>query len=170
MARPFKILYEYFALYCSLSLLGAAVPDLVGVRAAAVCSASGAARHRAGPLRGIMAGFRFYAWSLSVTRAYRLDMRDIDRCAAAHRRARAESSQPHRRAADPDAPPEHRLRHEIRTHEQCISRIRRAPGALCPQRLAAADDQGVGRAFAPRLRAAAVSRGHSHQALADQPH
>jgi 1-acyl-sn-glycerol-3-phosphate acyltransferase len=28
--------------------------------------------------RGIMSGFRIYAWSLSVTRTYRLDLRDID--------------------------------------------------------------------------------------------
>ncbi|MGA2779841.1 MAG: lysophospholipid acyltransferase family protein [Steroidobacteraceae bacterium] len=78
MARPFKILYEYFALYCSLSLLALlcltwsvfALPLYVLLPA------------RPGTALGrfvIMAGFRFYAWSLSVTRAYRLDMRDIDR-------------------------------------------------------------------------------------------
>jgi 1-acyl-sn-glycerol-3-phosphate acyltransferase len=77
MLRPLKIIYEYFALYSSLSLLGLIcltwsvfalplyflVPRRIG-------TAIGR--------RGIMTGFRLYAWSLSVTRAYRLDLRDID--------------------------------------------------------------------------------------------
>src|SRR5712671_4913902 len=58
MLRPLKIAYEYFALYTSLTLLGR-IGTAVG-------------------RRGIMSGFRLYAWSLSITRAYRLDLRDID--------------------------------------------------------------------------------------------
>ena len=76
--RPFKILYEYFALYSSLTLLGL------------ICLAWSAFAlplyyllpRRVGtavePWRGIMSGFRIYAWSLSVTGTYRLDLRDID--------------------------------------------------------------------------------------------
>jgi 1-acyl-sn-glycerol-3-phosphate acyltransferase len=77
MARFFKILYEYFALYCSLSLLGFiclawslialplyfVLPESIGTRVGR---------------RGIMRGFRLYAWSLSATGAYRLDLRAID--------------------------------------------------------------------------------------------
>ncbi len=77
MPRPFKILYEYFALYSSLTLLGVicllwsafALP-LYFVLPERIGTAVGR--------RGIMTGFRIYAWSLSVTRCYRLDLRDID--------------------------------------------------------------------------------------------
>jgi 1-acyl-sn-glycerol-3-phosphate acyltransferase len=77
MPRYLKIVYEYFALYSSLTLLGLiclawsvfALPlfFLLPPRA-------GTAIGR----RGIMMGFRIYAWSLAVTRVYRLDIRDID--------------------------------------------------------------------------------------------
>jgi len=77
MLRPLKILYEYFALYCSLTLLGLiclgwsvfALPlyFLLPRRA-------GTALGR----RGIMYGFRIYAWSLSITRTYHLDLSAID--------------------------------------------------------------------------------------------
>jgi 1-acyl-sn-glycerol-3-phosphate acyltransferase len=77
MLRPLKILYEYFALYSSLTLLGLicltwsvfALPlyFLLPRRA-------GAAVGR----RGIMCAFRIYAWSLSVTGTYRLDLDAID--------------------------------------------------------------------------------------------
>ncbi len=77
MPRYLKIAYEYFALYSSLTLLGLiclawsvlALPlyFLLPPRA-------GAAIGR----RGIMLGFRIYAWSLAITRVYRLDIRDID--------------------------------------------------------------------------------------------
>ena len=77
MPRYLKIVYEYFALYSSLTLLGLiclawsvfALPlfFLLPPRA-------GTAIGR----RGIMLGFRIYAWSLAVTRVYRLDIRDID--------------------------------------------------------------------------------------------
>jgi 1-acyl-sn-glycerol-3-phosphate acyltransferase len=77
MLRPLKILYEYFALYSSLTLLGLiclswsvfAVP-LFYILPRGVGTAIGR--------RGIMSGFRIYAWSLSVTRAYHLDLRAID--------------------------------------------------------------------------------------------
>ena len=77
MPRYLKILYEYFALYSSLTLLGLIcltwslfalplyfiLPREIGTRVGRC---------------GIMRGFRLYAWSLSVTRTYRLDLRAID--------------------------------------------------------------------------------------------
>src|SRR5271163_4873870 len=77
MLRPFKITYEYFALYSSLTLLGLicltwsvfALP-LYFILPRRIGIAIGR--------RGIMSGFRIYAWSLSVTGTYRLDLRDID--------------------------------------------------------------------------------------------
>jgi 1-acyl-sn-glycerol-3-phosphate acyltransferase len=77
MLRPLKILYEYFALYSSLTLLGLicltwsvfALP-LYFILPPRLGTAVGR--------RGIMSGFRIYAWSLSITGTYRLDLRDID--------------------------------------------------------------------------------------------
>jgi 1-acyl-sn-glycerol-3-phosphate acyltransferase len=77
MPRPLKIAYEYFALYSSLTLLGLiclvwsvfALP-LYFILPRRIGTAVGR--------RGIMSGFRLYAWSLSVTGTYRLDLRDID--------------------------------------------------------------------------------------------
>ena len=77
MPRPLKIIYEYFALYSSLTLLGLiclawsvfAIP-LYFILPRRLGTDIGR--------RGIMSGFRLYAWSLSITRAYRLDLRDID--------------------------------------------------------------------------------------------
>jgi 1-acyl-sn-glycerol-3-phosphate acyltransferase len=77
MLRPLKITYEYFALYSSLTLLGLicltwsvfALP-LYFILPRRIGTAVGR--------RGIMSGFRLYAWSLSITRTYRLDLRDID--------------------------------------------------------------------------------------------
>jgi 1-acyl-sn-glycerol-3-phosphate acyltransferase len=72
-----KNIYEYFALYSSLTLLGLicltwslfALP-LYFILPRRLGTAVGR--------RGIMSGFRIYAWSLSVTRTYHLDLRDID--------------------------------------------------------------------------------------------
>jgi 1-acyl-sn-glycerol-3-phosphate acyltransferase len=77
MLRPLKTAYEYFALYSSLTLLGLicliwsvfALP-LYFLLPRRIGSAVGR--------RGIMSGFRIYAWSLSLTGTYRLDLRDID--------------------------------------------------------------------------------------------
>jgi len=77
MLRPLKIAYEYFALYASLTLLGLicltwsvfALP-LYFVLPRHLGTAVGR--------RGIMSGFRIYAWSLSITRTYRLDLRAVD--------------------------------------------------------------------------------------------
>ncbi len=77
MLRPLKIIYEYFALYSSLTLLGVicltwslfALP-LYFLLPQRIGTAVGR--------RGIMTGFRLYAWSLSVTGTYRLDLRAID--------------------------------------------------------------------------------------------
>jgi 1-acyl-sn-glycerol-3-phosphate acyltransferase len=77
LPRPLQIAYEYCALYSSLTLLGLilltwslfALPlwFLLPERAGTPVGR-----------RGIMTIFRLYAWSLSITRAYRLDLRDID--------------------------------------------------------------------------------------------
>ena len=77
MLRPVKIAYEYFALYSSLTLLGLiclswsvfALP-LFYILPPRLGTAVGR--------RGIMSGFRLYAWSLALTRAYHLDLHDID--------------------------------------------------------------------------------------------
>jgi 1-acyl-sn-glycerol-3-phosphate acyltransferase len=77
MPRFAKTLYEYFALYSSLTLLGLicltwsvfALP-LYFILPERLGTAVGR--------RGIMRGFRLYAWSLSITGAYRLDLREID--------------------------------------------------------------------------------------------
>lgn len=77
MLRPLKIIYEYFALYSSLTLLGLicltwsvfALP-LYFLLPQRIGTAVGR--------RGIMTGFRLYAWSLSITRTYRLDLGAID--------------------------------------------------------------------------------------------
>lgn len=77
MARPFRTLYEYVALYSSLALLGIIcltwscialplhflLPRDLGTTVG---------RH------GISSGFRLYAWSLSATGSYRLDLTAID--------------------------------------------------------------------------------------------
>jgi 1-acyl-sn-glycerol-3-phosphate acyltransferase len=78
MLRRLRVAYESFALYSSLTLL--AVICLAWSVVALplyflLPPAAGAAIGR----RGIMTGFRLYAWSLSVTRAYRLDLTEIDR-------------------------------------------------------------------------------------------
>jgi 1-acyl-sn-glycerol-3-phosphate acyltransferase len=77
MWRPFKVLYEYVALYSSLTLLGIicltwsvfALP-LYFILPRPLGTAIGR--------RGITYGFRLYAWSLSITRTYRLDLHAID--------------------------------------------------------------------------------------------
>jgi 1-acyl-sn-glycerol-3-phosphate acyltransferase len=70
-------MYEYFALYSSLTLLGliclawsvfalplyVILPTRLGTQIGR---------------RGIMAGFRLYSWSLSLTGTYRLDLRAVD--------------------------------------------------------------------------------------------
>src|ERR1700683_4793248 len=77
MRRALKIIYEYFAVSSSLTLLGLicltwsvfALP-LYFILPRRAGTAVGR--------RGIMSGFRIYAWSLSVTRTYLLDFHDID--------------------------------------------------------------------------------------------
>jgi len=77
MTRFLKTIYEYVALYGSLTWLGliCLTWSLVALPLYFLLPA------RYGTIigrRGIMAGFRLYAWSLSLTRAYRLDLREID--------------------------------------------------------------------------------------------
>jgi 1-acyl-sn-glycerol-3-phosphate acyltransferase len=77
MPRFLKIIYEYFALYTSLTFLGLicltwsvfALP-LYFILPPRIGTAVGR--------RGIMLGFRLYSWSLSITGTYRLDLRAID--------------------------------------------------------------------------------------------
>jgi 1-acyl-sn-glycerol-3-phosphate acyltransferase len=77
MLRPFRILYEYIALYSSLTLLGiicltwcALALPLYFILPRDLGTAVGR--------RGISAGFRLYAWSLSITGSYRLDLTALD--------------------------------------------------------------------------------------------
>ena len=73
MSRFLKIIYEYFALYSSLTFLGLicltwsvfALP-LYFILPARVGTVVGR--------RGIMSGFRLYSWSLRITGTYRLDL------------------------------------------------------------------------------------------------
>lgn len=77
MPRFLKFVYEYFALYSSLTLLGliCLVWSLIAVPLFFILPTRlGTAVGR----RGIMAGFRLYGWSLSITGTYRLDLRAID--------------------------------------------------------------------------------------------
>ena len=77
MRRALKFIYEYFALYSSLTLLGLICLTWSAFALPAyfvLPRGAGAAVGR----RGIMAGCRLYAWSLSISRAYLLDLRDID--------------------------------------------------------------------------------------------
>jgi 1-acyl-sn-glycerol-3-phosphate acyltransferase len=78
MARALKFLYEYFALYCSLSLL-AFLCLTWSVFALPMYFILPAKFGTALGRRGIMVAFRLYAWSLAATRAYRLDLGEIDR-------------------------------------------------------------------------------------------
>jgi len=77
MPRFLKIVYEYFALYSSLTLLGliCMIWSLFAVALFFILPETvGTAIGR----RGIMSGFRLYSWSLWITGTYRLDLRDID--------------------------------------------------------------------------------------------
>jgi 1-acyl-sn-glycerol-3-phosphate acyltransferase len=77
MRRLLRILYEYVALYASLAWLGL-ICLTWSVFALALYLVL---PRRAGTdvgRRGIMAGFRLYAWSLSISGSYRLDLSAID--------------------------------------------------------------------------------------------
>jgi 1-acyl-sn-glycerol-3-phosphate acyltransferase len=77
MPRILKTIYEYFALYSSLTLLGliCLVWSLFALPLYFILPPrAGTAVGRF----GIMAGFRIYSWSLSVTGTYKLDLRAID--------------------------------------------------------------------------------------------
>src|SRR5450755_2237892 len=77
MLRPLKTLYEYFAFYSSLTLLGL-ICLTWSVFALPLYFVLPMRAGRAVGRFGIMAGFRIYSWSLSVTGTYRLDLRAID--------------------------------------------------------------------------------------------
>src|ERR1700679_399203 len=77
MLRPVKIIYEYFALYSSLSLLGL-ICLVWSVFALPLYYLLPPSLGKKVGRRGIMRGFRLYAWSLSVTRTYHLDLSAID--------------------------------------------------------------------------------------------
>ncbi len=77
MPRYLKIAYEYFALYSSLTLLGLICLAWSVVALPLYVMLPRGLGTRVGRC-GIMRGFRIYAWSLTVTRTYRLDLRAID--------------------------------------------------------------------------------------------
>jgi 1-acyl-sn-glycerol-3-phosphate acyltransferase len=72
-----KIIYEYFALYTSLTLLGLICLTWSVFALPLYFILPARAGTRIGR-RGIMLGFQLYAWSLSITGAYRLDLSAID--------------------------------------------------------------------------------------------
>ncbi len=77
MLRPFRTLYEYAALYSSLTLLGIICLTWSCIALPLYCILP----RRPGMVvgrRGISAGFRLYVWSLAVTRCYKLDLSAID--------------------------------------------------------------------------------------------
>jgi 1-acyl-sn-glycerol-3-phosphate acyltransferase len=77
MSRPYKILYEYFALFTSLALLGILCLTWSAF-ATPLCFVLPRKPGSSVGRRGIMILFRFYAWSLSATGTYRLDVTAID--------------------------------------------------------------------------------------------
>ena len=77
MARPFRILYEYVALYSALALLGIICLTWSCI-ALPLYHLLPRDRGTALGRRGISAGFRLYAWSLTLSGAYRLDLGAID--------------------------------------------------------------------------------------------
>jgi 1-acyl-sn-glycerol-3-phosphate acyltransferase len=77
MLRPLRILYEYFALYSSLTLLGLICLTWSVFAIPMYCILPRKLGTSVGRC-GIMRGFRLYAWSLSLTGAYRLDLTAID--------------------------------------------------------------------------------------------
>jgi 1-acyl-sn-glycerol-3-phosphate acyltransferase len=75
--RFLKIAYEYFALYTSLTLLGL-ICLTWSVFALPLFYVLPRELGKKVGRRGIMSGFRLYAWSLSATGTYRLDLSAID--------------------------------------------------------------------------------------------
>ena len=150
MLRPLKIVYEYFALYSSLTLLGLiclswsvfALP-LFYILPQRLGTAVGR--------RGIMSGFRIYAWSLSITRAYRLDLRDIDSLKGGPPLILAPN---HPCLIDAllilTRHPNIVCVMKVGAHEKCVSRFGLAPRPLRQQRLIAPDGQGIGGPSAQR--------------------
>src|ERR1700722_8284370 len=119
MPRFLKILYEYFALYSSLTLLGLiclswsvfALP-LYFILPARLGTAVGR--------RGIMAGFPPYSWALLITGtppAGPEGHRHLEGRPAGD--LGAEPSRADRRAVDPDPAPESGVRDEVCVDEKC---------------------------------------------------
>jgi 1-acyl-sn-glycerol-3-phosphate acyltransferase len=77
MLRLLKTAYEYFALYTSLALLGLICLGWSVFALPLFYLLSRGVGTKVGR-RGIMYGFRLYAWSLSITRSYRLDLSALD--------------------------------------------------------------------------------------------
>jgi 1-acyl-sn-glycerol-3-phosphate acyltransferase len=77
MPRVLKIAYEYFALYSSLALLGTICLTWTVFALPLYYLLPRGLGTRIGRC-GIMRGFRIYAWSLAVTRTYRLDLTALD--------------------------------------------------------------------------------------------
>lgn len=77
MSRYVKIAYEYLALYASLVLLGLICLTWSVFALPLHLLLSPDLATKIGR-RGIMLAFRLYAWSLTATRSYRLDLAEID--------------------------------------------------------------------------------------------
>jgi 1-acyl-sn-glycerol-3-phosphate acyltransferase len=77
MPRLLKIVYEYLALYSSLALLGLICLTWSVFALPLYYILPSELSTRVGR-RGIVLGFRLYAWSLKITRSYRLDLSALD--------------------------------------------------------------------------------------------
>lgn len=77
MRRPSIIVYEYFVLYSSLILLGIICLMWCGLALPLYFILSPDIGTSLGR-RGISAGFRLYAWALSITGSYALDLTALD--------------------------------------------------------------------------------------------
>src|ERR1700729_1057977 len=147
---------------------GPDLPDLVGIRAAALFHLARAPRHGGRPPRhhGGLSPLFLVAVGHGNLPAGPEGRRHLEGRAAGD--IGAEPSRADRRAVDTDPAPESGVRDEVCVDEKCVLRLRIQAGALCAQRLVQANGQGVRGAFAGRRRFAAVPRGHPHHPVSDQ--
>jgi 1-acyl-sn-glycerol-3-phosphate acyltransferase len=78
MQRPFRTLYEYVAVYLSLTLLALICLTWSAIALPLYLLLPTGLGTRIGR-HGFSVAFRFYAWALSVTGSYRLDLHALDK-------------------------------------------------------------------------------------------
>src|ERR1700729_881901 len=147
---------------------GPDLPDLVGIRAAALFHIAAAPGHRRRPPRhhGGLPHLFLVAFSHGNIPLGPEGHRHLKGRAAGD--IGAEPSRADRCAVDPYPAPESRVRDEVGVDEKCVLRVRIQAGALCAQRLVQANGQGVRGAFAGGRCLAAVPRGHPYHPIPDQ--